>query len=68
MQTEKTEDSLAYQRSLIGDLSESAMSPVFLCVHRVSVVFSPIPTEWKRLSVPRHPALVATTGGCCESA
>ena len=50
MNTEKTKNSLVAQHSLIGDFLESATSSVFLCVHRVSVVFSPVPTEWKRLS------------------
>ncbi|GDY22751.1 hypothetical protein LBMAG56_40980 [Verrucomicrobiota bacterium] len=50
MHTEKTKDSLIVHLSLIGDFLESAMFPVFLCVHRVSVVSPPMPTEWKRLN------------------
>ena len=42
MNTEKTKNSLDVRPSLIGDFLESKPSPVFLCVHRVSVVSIPI--------------------------
>ena len=45
MHTEKTKDSLGDQCLLIGDFLERTPSPVFLCVHRVSVVFLPVFTE-----------------------
>ena len=45
MNTEKTKASLVDRRSLIGGFLEPTRSLGFLCVHRVSVVFFPVPTE-----------------------
>ena len=47
MNTEKTKDSLVERRSVIGEILERTLFPVFLCVHRVSVVFFPVSTGEK---------------------